>query len=509
MDRCLLACLFLILALAGPSHAAPTPIAELTEPALTSLAERDLAAVARYRDGMADMRAFLEQHALFTADPHLTRIPSREQKQTLREVWARYLDYTLALDALVARYRPFADLDDKDAQRQAFQVFYAAYVAQFRQALDLLAVLERNKDTHAILNEAVPALGMRDGGYSAFKLRFLHVQRATEYAAMEPVFIYHGGKETHTETVADDRRALLRYGFGEGSALTLKNGLRIIADSVGEAIFPVQAGVAEWMGDTRVYREGQPLIGAAQINELQTMLQPGDVLLERREWYLSNVGLPGYWPHAALYIGAAGERAAFFDDPAVAAWVKAQGEASGDFNALFESRLPQAFVTASGEDQGHPVRVIEAISEGVSFTSLEHSAGADAVAVLRPRIDKLAIAQSLLRALAHAGKPYDYDFDFRTDAALMCTELVFKAYHSELPFAVSKVAGRTVVSANDIARQFDAGLTLGEPAWDFVAFLDGIEKDKTAVWREEADFRLSWTRPKWHILSPPERGEVR
>ena len=85
----------------------------------------------------------------------------------------------------------------------------------------------------------------------------------------------------------------------------------------GAAWLPIQAGVSEWMGDTKVYRVNQSLVSEGQIEALKTKLQPGDVLLERREWFLSNIGLPGFWPHAALYIGTAAERQAFLADAEV------------------------------------------------------------------------------------------------------------------------------------------------------------------------------------------------
>src|SRR5690606_25395120 len=78
-------------------------------------------------------------------------------------------------------------------------------------------------------------------------------------------------------------------------------------------VYPAQSKVAEWMGDTRFRRPpGRYLIAHAQQAALAPRLQPGDVLLGRKNWYLSNVGLPGFWPHALLWVGDDAQlRAAF------------------------------------------------------------------------------------------------------------------------------------------------------------------------------------------------------
>jgi hypothetical protein len=52
--------------------------------------------------------------------------------------------------------------------------------------------------------------------------------------------------------------------------------------------------------------------------------------------------------------------------------------------------------------------VLEAMSEGVLFTSLEHSAAADALAVLRPQLSAVERAAAFVRAFGYAGRPCDY-----------------------------------------------------------------------------------------------------
>ena len=80
-------------------------------------------------------------------------------------------------------------------------------------------------------------------------------------------------------------------------------------------------------------------------------------------------------------------------------------------------------------DVRRPQVIIEALSEGVVFNSLEHSiGGADAAAVLRPKLSQAEIKEAICQAFGHAAKPYDFEFDFTSRDKLVCTEVVFRAY---------------------------------------------------------------------------------
>jgi uncharacterized protein YycO len=176
---------------------------------------------------------------------------------------------------------------------------------------------------------------------------------------------------------------------------------------------------------------------------------------------------------------------------------------------LLKTRYAAAWQTSNkSQEHEHIPRVIEAMSEGVSFTTLEHSAACDALAVLRPKLSKVEKAQAILRAFHYSGRPYDFNFDFGTDAELVCTELIYKAYEQAngftgLTLPTVEMLGRKVAPANEFVKQFDTQFAAGKHQFELVKFLDGSERSKSAKESTLDDFRASWKRPKWHVLIQP------
>ena len=501
-----------LLFLCGTLRAEVVPLTKLNAADLEARVAADEAAVSLYREGLQSALTYMRSEPeLFPTEKLAeSRLLREAEKGAIRGLWKRALDYVLTLDSISQYYQKYHKLKDKARKRDAFAIFHAAFLAEYSFALDFIATIENDPGLDKLLNDPVPELGLPEGTYAKFKFRFLNVARATEFAALSTIHKFLGRSDRCadlTTGMEKDAKVIWRAGRGKGPILTVKNAGAIIKRAGFTACFPVQAGISEWMGDTKVWRRGETLIGQEQILEMLPKLRPGDILLERREWHLSNVGLPGFWPHAALYVGTADERKAFFDDPEVTAWVREEGEASGDFEDLLRERTPEVYaLSLKPDDEGHPPRVIEALSEGVVFTTLEHSAAADSVAVLRPRLSRQEKAGVLARAFRFQGRPYDFNFDFLTDSAMVCTEVVYKAYEpgeglAGLRLPLIKVMGRLVTPANEIARLFDQEFDAPDRQMDLVLFLDGHEKQRKA-WKADAEeFRASWRRPKWHVMA--------
>ncbi len=471
----------------------------------------DYRTIQRFREGLAGINLFMKTRPdIFKRPEKFNRSTfNSAERDTILGVWRSMIDYYLALDSLRRFHSGYWLIGDRDHQYGSFVCYLSSFMAEYRYALDFLAITERDDAFAKILNEPLPEIGLEGNSYAEFKFRYLNVAAATEFASLH--FLYTGYRGEGYPKVAGpvngDISRIWGFGKGKGIAMTAANALDLVKKSASIVFFPVQSGVAEWMGDTKVWRLSKSLITPQQLDSLLPKLEPGDVLLERREWYLSNIGLPGFWPHAALFIGTAEERERFFDDPDVAQWVRKRGTASGKLEDLLKKSFPGAYRDFEAPDKaGHHCRVIEAMSEGVLFTSLEHSGDCDALAVLRPRLTKRERAEAILTAFSYQGRPYDFDFDFMTDRTIVCTELVYKSYQPRpgfrgIQFMLTEMMGRMVLPANEIARQYDLVAGTGLQQFDFIEFYDGVEKDGKAYVSNVDGFRKSWKRPRWHSYS--------
>ena len=249
--------------------------------------------------------------------------------------------------------------------------------------------------------------------------------------------------------------------------------MRELRSHAGDSGYVAQSLVATWIGDYRFKTrpDHRGLISTQQLSELRAVLQPGDVLLERRNWFMSNAFLPGFWPHAAVYLG----------DPAALRQLGLTGGIPAVVRHLPAFLAPDA--------AGDPHVIIEAISEGVVFTSLEHSIGqADAVAVLRPRLTAAERREAISRAFSHYGKPYDFEFDFFSTDRLVCTELVYRAYDGMIDLPLSLVLGRQAIPAMTFVQVYSDTRGREDRPFDLVYVLDVDEDGGRAVTVSEAVF---------------------
>ena len=442
-----------------------------------------------------------------------------DARAAIRDIWWTFVEPMIAVDQLKDRYDGWYGIDylkHPKLHSRAFAITYGALCVQVEAGQSLLSIVAGHKLAQVLFDEAMPELGLPRGTFSALRAQ---LGRARDYSFVPAGAEWYGTwLERHLHSadarfhgiVSGRSGRAIRAIAGLGAVRAAGNKAEVLKGMAFKGWFPIQKRVAEWAGDTRVAPQGRRLIGDTQLAELKTKLRPGDVLVERRNWYVSNIGLPGFWPHAALFTGSQDDiRATFDQDGDVRAHF-------GTFSEHLARKHPAAWRALGARDSaGHPHTVVEAISEGVVAASLEHSCGADYVAALRPRLDRFEIAIAIDRALGWFGRPYDFNFDFATDDAIVCSELVIKAFEPRnaregagalrmrglrVPWVT--VAGRRAVPPTEIVRLFASELESNTAQLEFVHFLEGREATRNAVVADAATLAQSVTRPKWDVAQP-------
>ncbi len=475
----------------------------LTKVELNIKVDTDFKKLRIYLNGMKEVMSDIEKNK------HLFEIETLDnlhpdQKEKLIQLWASYLDHQVELSKLVDDYKYFYQINylvDKELHSKAFLVGYTAFVTSYARGVQFIDYTFDKKLFETLFNDSYPEYGIPKNTYDRLKLNVLHINDVVRLTAgySNLHFLYSeyeklGFTNQYTDVFEHIEKdyALSTKNLKDKSVKQFaKNTIDIFKKTTYTVWFPIQKNVANALGNTRVTVRHENFITEAQIVKMKKSMEPGDIMIQRRNWYTSNVGIPGFWPHAALYLGNLEELKEYFNDPSVIEYIKSQG-----FNDLtgILSKTNEKFYDQfkTGE-----VDVIEAIAEGVVLQPLTKSAKADYVGVLRPRLSKLEKFKSILSAASHFGKPYDYNFNFITDSELVCSELVYKSFKSKINITLFPYLGKEIISPTQFVKKFDQEFGTPLQDLDFVYFLDGSEEAKRASVSDLESFRQTRYRTKW------------
>jgi len=208
---------------------------------------------------------------------------------------------------------------------------------------------------------------------------------------------------------------------------------------LGRALYGIQKLASSLTADLYTRRGHHPRLPDAVAGRFCGLLEPGDVLICRKEYAVTNYFLPGYWKHAALYLGTPSRLA--------------------QLGIAEHENVRPRWAQLLSPEEPDPHRVLESMKDGVRIRPIENPFSCDCLTVLRPRLASGDVACALARGLFHEGKPYDFDFDFTRADRLVCTEVVYRSYEGigEVGFELTRRAGRLTLSAEDLVEMSLAG----------------------------------------------------
>lgn len=210
-----------------------------------------------------------------------------------------------------------------------------------------------------------------------------------------------------------------KLGFLTGITTDTINGM----EREGVSLFSMVFGNAVGLVETR---KGKLYKKADVLADVSGSLKAGDILLEKTPFRLTDKLIPGYWGHAAVWIGTEAElkELGIWDNPLVAR----------HHDEIRNGRL-----------------VVEALRSGVEMNTIQHFLNIDSIGVLRkPDQSREARANTVIQTLRQVGKPYDFNFDVESKGRVYCSKLVYLSY-SGIDWPTKKSLGRTTFTPDDVA----------------------------------------------------------
>jgi uncharacterized protein YycO len=363
-----------------------------------------------------------------------------DEDERVRTAFARYLSARAVLHSCIAELEPLVRQPESLTEKQHLEAFAVAFCAACllsRSAEFIVGSYARAKVVHRKLDEPDARYGIPAKQFTKIyqslsrPFNIWRFQQSIRFANDNEAKILDLAEDARMAPVIDlllrekpqliefSRRTYFRkrlrywfYSYTRGPRSGFQQAMFALFELSGRA-------VSNMRNPFHLKRVSEEVVA-----EVRGRMQPGDILITRHDDALSNYFLPGFWPHAALYIGTEAQR------------------------RELGVTLDSARVLKSAD----PVCVLEAKKDGVLFRPLESTLKVDSFTVVRPNMPKELIAEAIARACAHEGKYYDFHFDFRRSDRMVCTEVVYHAFHAVggMQFTPLPGKGRFYISAEQI-----------------------------------------------------------
>jgi len=368
----------------------------------------------------------------------------------IHKMLARYLDNKFETALRIDEYQYLVSQSDDDyTQKERYELVMMSLSAMLiRYDNYLLAYSKYDEDSklNDILNDEdsaydIPALTLEDDILYLYELD-------TDRDDISDMISYYKANKSKYEndtnsyylylkTLVEDSPSY-QIGFEESFFLfdLFDSIYDAIADSAGDLFSSFFNTVSENIGNTAGLvetREGYLYNDEQVAIIVRDNLLPGDILVERTPFRLTDKLIPGYWGHIAVYIGSQN------DLEEMGIW--------DDLNVTYNPDTNRTYQDDVIDDK----LIVEALRDGVQLNSVEHFLNVDDLAILHDANETLeSRTLRIKRVIAQLGKEYDFEYDIEDNSKIVCSELVYIT-SLDIEWDTGSTIGINTISPDNVA----------------------------------------------------------
>lgn len=416
-------------------------------------------------DEYSSLKKEMDKQKIFSSEKNLYL---KKDKEKLKEIWEKYIILFKSIKKLLlfSHYKSF--LFSIDYNKLILKKYILHFY--FRILIDLLKSFWKHEDfVRVFLDENF----IKDYWYFA---KYLYRAKNIYFLNIPKVFIY-----TFSNKVNKDIYDLVDWLEEIDSLARIKtdynNFFYYIKYRIDKLLFWLSKHIGFFISHTKFSTRKSWLVKKENIKKYLEIAKSWDIFLSRWNWNASNISIPGFWKHMAMYLGK---------------W----DYLKQNFKWNFLKRL---------DDEKY--YIIEATWEWVTISDIfDFAWHIDYLGVSRTTFSKEKIKRSLKNVLSHFGKWYDHIFNFYSDKRMVCSALVLKSYAKEykkdegISIELEKIWISLTYPPNSFISKLQEDKKSENREVEWIFFIDSIEKTWENFVSNVNELLKTWKRAKFSMF---------